>query len=123
MPTWEGEVPGDDLTANTNGLLLDVVESVRAGVNNLTLNLVCPTTVVSQAARGSSNITLCHCESLAVVEGLNSSELVRVLIEEISKLDEELATVIRSNLAPVTLESLAGSCNSNIDILLAGFVD
>jgi hypothetical protein len=107
----------------TYRLLSDVVEGIGAGVDNLTLNLVCPSTVVSQTARSSSNITLCHCESLAVVERLDSSECVRFSVKEVGKLHQKLATITRSDLAPVTLKGLAGSCNSNVDILLAGLVD
>lgn len=72
---------------STYGLLSDVVEGVGAGVNNLTLDLVCPTTVVSQAARSSSNITLCHGESLAVVERLNGGDCVRFSVKEVGELD------------------------------------
>jgi len=75
-PHEKGEVPGDNLTTNTNRLFSDVVEGIGAGVDNLTLDLVCPTTIVSQAARGSSNITLCHGESLSVVERLDGGKLV-----------------------------------------------
>jgi len=44
-------------------------------------------------------------------------------VKEIGELNQKLATITRGNLAPVTLEGLAGSCNSNVDILLAGLVD
>jgi hypothetical protein len=59
---------GDD----THGLLADVVECVGGCVNDLALDLVCPSTVVSQAtdARGNVNV-LGHVESLAVVESLD----------------------------------------------------
>lgn len=52
----------------TYGLLADIVESIGCGVNNLALNLVCPTAVVPQAAGTSANITLSHGDGLSIVQ-------------------------------------------------------
>jgi len=54
-------------TAETHRLLPDVVEGVRAGIDDLALNLVRPTAVVSQAGSASINITLGHADGLAIV--------------------------------------------------------
>lgn len=93
------------------------------GVNDLALNLVGPSSVVPQAPGSSGNITLGHGDGLAVVEGLNSSEEVDVLLEEIGQLDQELATVLGSLLPPVTLESLSCRSNGKVDILLGSLLD
>jgi hypothetical protein len=56
----------------THGLLADVVECVGGGVNDLALDLVCPSTVVSQATGAGGNVNVPgHAESLSVVESLN----------------------------------------------------
>jgi len=107
----------------TYWLLLDVVESVWGGVDDLTLDLVCPTTVVSQATSGHGNIDVGHGESLAVVERLDGGESRSVLLEEVGELAEQLATVLWSHLSPATIESLAGGGHSNVDILLRGFLN
>lgn len=107
----------------TYGLLLDVVESIGACVDDLALDLVCPTTVVSQAARCSSDVTLGHCEGFAVVERLNSSEEIDILVKEVRELDQQLATVAGGNLPPWALECLASGGNGNVNVLLRGLMD
>jgi hypothetical protein len=114
------EVGGRD----TDGLLPDVVEGIRAGVDNLTLNLVCPTTVVPQAASCGRNVNvLGHAESLAVVEGLDGGEQIGILLEEIGKLHKELSAVLGCLLSPWAVEGLACSIDGDVDILLRGFLD
>lgn len=56
-PHHKGEVPGDDLTANTNGLMSGVVEGLRIGVNDLPVNLICPSAIVSDAASCQANVS------------------------------------------------------------------
>ena len=103
----------------TYGLLADVVECVGCCVDDLTLDLVGPASVVPQATSGSGNINvLGHGEGLAVVESLDSGEKVGILEEQVSKLDQKLATVLGCLLPPGTVEGLAGSLNSDVDILL-----
>ena len=113
----------NDLTANTNGLLADVVEGVGGGVHGLALNLICPATVVSQAASAHADVDLGHGDGLAVVERLHGGEQVQVLLEKVGEVDEQLAAVLRGLLSPRTLEGLAGSCYGDVDILLGGLVD
>ena len=48
-------------------LLFGIVESLRVGLNDLALDLVCPSTVVSQAPSAHANIHLGYAESLAIV--------------------------------------------------------
>ena len=84
----------------TNGLLLDIVESVGSSVNNLAGDLVCPTTIVSQAANAHADINLGHGNGLAVVERLNRSEEVDVLLEQVGEVGEQLAAVLGCLLSP-----------------------
>lgn len=49
-PHKEREVPGNDLTANANRLMSGVVEGLWVCVDGLAVDLVCPSTIVSQAA-------------------------------------------------------------------------
>lgn len=56
----------------TYGLLADVVEAVGCCVDDLTLNLVGPSSVVPQATSGGRDIDVPgHAECLTVVESLN----------------------------------------------------
>lgn len=111
------------LPETTYGLLPCVVEHVRGNVNGLALNLVCPSTVVAQAGGDGTNISLGHGDGLAVIERLNSSEHVEVLLGEISKLEEHGAAGLGSGLLPGTVEGLACGGYSEVDILLGGFAD
>lgn len=119
----EREVPGDDLTANTKRLLPGVVEGVGGDINGLALDLVGPTAVVADSADDGANIATGHGDGLAIVERLDSGKEVEVLLEQVGELEEVDATLLGSDIAPDTLESLAGSGDSDIDILLGGLVD
>ena len=121
-PHEQWEVPWDDLTADTDGLLLDVVEGVGGGVGDTALDLVRPAAVVSQAAGAHADVDLSHVLGLAVVERLNGGEEVEVFLERLGELDEELATVLWGLLSPWALERLAGCRYGNVDILLSGLV-
>jgi hypothetical protein len=84
----------------TNGLLLDVVEGVGSSVDDLAGDLVCPTTVVSEAANAHADVNLGHGNGLSVVERLNRSEEVNVLLEEVGEVHEQLAAVLGCLLPP-----------------------
>jgi hypothetical protein len=84
----------------TNGLLLDVVESVRSGVDNLSGNLVRPTTIVPQAANTHADVHLRHGNSLAIVERLDRREELEVLLKQVGEIGEQLATVLGCLLPP-----------------------
>ena len=92
-PHEEREVPGDNLTANSNGLLLDVAEGVCVGVDDLALDLVGEAAIVSQGVGREANSGLCHCDGLAVVKGLNGSQCVEVGLEEVGQLDKQAAPI------------------------------
>lgn len=84
----------------TNGLLLNVVESVGSGVNDLAGDLVRPTTVVSEAANAHADVDLGHGNSLSVVERLDRGEEINVLLEEVGEVHEQLAAVLGCLLPP-----------------------
>lgn len=100
-----------------------VCEGIRVGIDNLALNLVGPASVVSQAASNHADVSLGHTKSLSVVERLNSSEEIEVLLNQIGELDQQLASVLWGLLSPWSLECLAGCSYCNIDILLGGLAD
>lgn len=104
----------------TYRLLLDVVEGRGVGVDNLALNLVGPSTVVSQAARGGHDITGGHGNGLSVVERLNGGKGLDLTLHQVGKLAEKLATVATGLVPPCAFKSFARggdlsliSCNSN----------
>lgn len=90
----------------THRLLLDVVEGIGGGVNDLALNLVGPTSVVSDAADGSTDITLGHGEGLAVVERLDRRKLIGVALHQLGKLVEVLSALLGCDFPPLALEHL-----------------
>lgn len=112
-----------DLSANTNWLLLDVVEVVWVGIDDLALDLVGPAGVVVEATRGHADIDLGHGDSLAVVKSLDGSEKVEVLLEEIGETVEKLSAVLWRLTSPWALECLTGSGNGDVYILLGCLVD
>lgn len=70
----------------------------------------------------SCDITLCHANSLSIVERLNSSQHVGILLNQVGQVIKVLATLFWCNLLPGSLVRLARSCYGNIDILLGGLV-
>ena len=70
------------------------------GVNDLALDLVGPSTVISQAASDHRNINLGHAKGLSIVQGLESSQLVGISVDQLRELDEVAASLFWSDLAP-----------------------
>lgn len=66
---WEGGLR-DNLPANANRFLLGVVEMFVGGVNDLSMNLVCPSTIVSENIGCNLNVTLGHIDALSVIQSL-----------------------------------------------------
>jgi hypothetical protein len=100
-----------------------VVEHIGSNINCLALDLVGPTTVVSEAANNGTDIATGVGDGLSVVERLNSGEEVEVLLGEVGKLEEEVASGLGSSLPPLAVEGLAGSSDSQVDILLGTLTD
>lgn len=122
-PHENGEVPGDDLTADTNRLMAGVREGLVVLVDGLTDNLVGPATVVAEAASGVGDIALAQGDGLTVIDGLDSGQGLNITLEEVGKLDKHAATLRGSHIVPGTLEGSTGSLDGNVDILLGGLVD
>lgn len=61
------EVPGNDLTADTNRLLRDVVVHVGGDVDSFAVDLVGPAGIVADAGDDCANIALGHGDGLAIV--------------------------------------------------------
>lgn len=117
------EVPGDDLTADTDGLVAGVRESLVVGIDRLTGDLVGPATVVAQAGTTVGDISLGHQHALSVVQDLDGGQGLNLTLPKIGQLGQHATTLGGGHLAPGTLESGAGSLDGNVDILLSGFVD
>ena len=122
-PHEQWEVPWDDLSADANGLLLDVVEGIWRGIDDLAVDLVRPAAVVSQAADAHADVDLGHGCGLAVIERLNRGKEVEVLLEKVGELDEQLAAVLRGLLPPWALECLASCLYRDVDVLLGRLGD
>ena len=122
-PHEEREVPGDDLTADTNGLVAGVAKGIGVGVNGLAVDLVGPSGVVANAANGVAHVDLGNVESLAVVSSLESSQVVNFPLHQVGQLGQQAAAFGGGHLAPGALESLAGRGDGSVDILLGSLVD
>lgn len=122
-PHHQREVPGDDLTADTDGLMSSIGHVVRVRVNRLTRNLVCPTAVVADASRRVGDVDLGEEERLAVVEGLNGGEDISIPLHQVGQLDQHATPVGWGRVLPAALECLAGSSDGNIHILLRSLMD
>lgn len=85
-PHERGEVPGNDLAANTNGLVAGVGKSLRVGVNGLAVDLVGPSGVVADTANSHTQVHLGHGEGLAVVQGLDGRDRLNVPLNQVGKL-------------------------------------
>ncbi len=92
-------------------------------INGLSLNLISPTTIVSQRTSNHADIVLRHGDGLSVVKGLDSSKRIEVLLNEIGELVQQLATVLWRDLGPGGLEGGAGRGNGFVDILLGSLGD
>lgn len=122
-PHQQGEVPGDDLSADTDGFVASVVQGLRVGVDGLTMDLVGPATIVAQATGSGSDITLGHGDRLAIVQGFDGHQDLGITLEKVGELGQHAATGGRSDLAPFALEGLASSSNGGVHILLRGLID
>ena len=108
---------------NTDGLAACVIEGVRVGVNDFAVNLVGPSTVVSNAAHGGGHVPASHHDALAIVQRLNGRERLRILLEQVGELEEIPGSLLGSDLFPFSLEGLSRCRNGDIDILLGSFFD
>jgi len=93
------------------------------GLDDLALNLVCPSTVVSQTSSAQADISLGHAEGLAIVQGFDSCELIEVLFEEVGELHEVSPSLLWGDSSPCSFKGLPGSGNGVVDVFLRSFVD
>lgn len=116
----EGEVPGDDLTTDTDGLVAGEDDLVGGLLNDLAVDLVGPATVVAEASGGLGDVEAAGgTEGLAVVEGLKRGEDVGVTLNELGELDQELSALEAGGVeAPGGVVGLAGGVDGDIDVSL-----
>jgi len=93
-------------------------ELVLAGLNGLTVNLVGPSTVVSEDSSGFSDIeTLGNGKSLSVVEGFEGSKDVDISLHQGSDLHEQLASLETWNVeSPGGVEGIVGGIKSDLNV-------
>lgn len=99
------------------------MKHVRGNVNGLALDLVGPSTVVSDAPSNGANVSLGHGDGLSIIEGLDSSKNVQVLLHNVGKLHQHVRTRLRSNLLPYCLEGFSSRGDGYVDILFRGFAN
>jgi hypothetical protein len=114
----------NDLSTDTDGLVPGVVESSGLGVNDLSVDLVRPTTVVSQASGSSVDVDLRVGNALSVVQRLDRGDLKDVLLNQIGELHKESTALCRGHLGPwAGGEGHPGGLHRDVDILLSGLVN
>jgi hypothetical protein len=99
------------------------VEHVGLDINGLSLDLVGPAGIVSESANDGGNIATGVADGLSVVERLNSGEDLLVLVADFGELLEEDTTLVGGGELPLSVESLAGSGDGEIDVLLGTLAD
>lgn len=99
------------------------MEHVWADVEGLSLNLVCPTSIVPYAADDGGNISLRHRDGLAIVQRLDRGKQVSVLLEEVGQLQQVQTPLLGCGVPPYALKSLSGGSDRNVDIFLGTLVD
>lgn len=119
----QGEVPGDDLAADTDGLVAGIGEGLVVGVDDFALDLVGPAAVVSEAPGSVGDVCLGHGQGLAVVEGLDGGNDLDVSLEQVGELGQHAAPLAGGDLSPGTLDGSTGSRNCSVDVLLGSFMD
>jgi hypothetical protein len=87
------------------------------------VNLVGPATVVSDACADKGQLSGGQSNGLAVVVTLNGGELLGISVNQVGKLQQQATTVDGGGLPPYCVVSLASGGNSNVNVLLGGFVD
>lgn len=118
---WTGptyEVPWDDLTTDTNGLVSGESKLVFASFDGFTVNLVCPSTVVSEDGGGLGNIeSLGNGKGLSVVEGLEGSKDIDISLHQGGDLHEHLASLETGDIeTPGGLEGSMRGIERSLDI-------
>lgn len=99
------------------------MEHVWADVEGLSLNLVCPTSIVPYAADDGGDVSLCHRDGLSIVQRLDRGKQVSVLLEEVGQLQQVQAPLLGCGVPPYALESLPGGGDRSINIFLGSLVD
>ena len=121
----EGVVPGDDLSAHTNGFAERVGEFVGVGVDDLTMDLVGITAVIAQTADDFGNV---HIQGdtiwFAVIPCFDGREGLLVRFNQVAQFDEKVATVCGGHVAPfLGFEGFACGRNGDVHIFGSGSED
>ena len=104
-------------------LIFRIVEVVGVCVDSVTGDLVGPSTVVPNATRDGLDITPRHGNRLSVVERLDGSQEVGVLVNEVGESGKQNTPLLGRNSLPFTVEGLPRRRYRQVDILLGGLVD
>ncbi|KAI6776233.1 hypothetical protein HG530_000178 [Fusarium avenaceum] len=112
----EGEVPGDDLTADSQRLLEDICKLSGRCLDCLAGDLVGGSSVVAEDI-----VRLIEVASKSSAEGLDvnvdGGDELTVAINKIGDFVEKVTAFISSQLRPLALKGLASSLNSLVDVV------
>lgn len=99
------------------------MKHIRGNVNSFTLDLISPTTIVSQTTDNGVHVTTGVVDRLAIIKRLNSGEKLLVLLGQIGQLVQKVGPFTRRRVLPSGFECLSSSRHGEIDVLLGAFVD
>ena len=113
------EIPWDDLTNNTNGLMTRIDEFVLVGLDSLTVDLVGPAGIVADGSDRLGDIDgRCYGVGLSIIKGLDSGKLSGVRFHEVRKfVQKNTALGTRGVKTPGGVEGILSGLDSEIDIL------
>jgi hypothetical protein len=116
MATYE--VPWDNLTGDTNGFVSGECKLVLGSLDSLSVDLVCPSTVVSEDGSGLGDIeTLGNGKSLSVVKRLEGCKDIDISLHQGSDFHEVLSSLETWDIeTPGGLEGSVGGIKCDFDI-------
>ena len=122
----QGEVPGDDLAHDPDGLQAGHAEVGPVYGDGLAVDLVRPAGVVAVALHGEVQVDV---EGVGirfpVVEGLQASQVLSIALHQVGQLVEEVSALGGVHRAPGTaqLEGLLGGRDGLVDVCLVALCD
>ena len=90
--------------------------------NDFTLDLVCPSTIISEASCHHTDVTLGHRYSLAVVQRFNCGKSVQVLLDQDREPVEVFPFLLGGGISPFSFKGFPCCGYRDVDVLLGRFM-
>lgn len=118
-------VPGNDLAADSNGLLQGIGELLRRCGNRLSMDLVCPSRVVSYGADDLAEILVQrNTVWLSIVPCFQRGKRLFILLQQVGELVHQSTPIGSWKIAPGgVIEGGSGSFDGLVDVVRGGGLD